>query len=164
MWTHHCSIIGDCGATCAAFDVRASPGRIDQRTLPHPWGKTSIEALLPRHVQQHIAQLAIAHPCTDREPARIVQEAYHLSVDHRGVRRVLDWHHLSPEVLTHRRQQTRQALFPAPPPDPQLALPFESTTLDQRLAQALGPEHLLIRWRTSREYPTEEQAGWRIIE
>jgi hypothetical protein len=32
------------------------------------------------------------------------------------------------------------------------------------LAQALGPEHLLIRFRTYREYPTEEQARWRIIE
>jgi transposase len=29
---------------------------------------------------------------------------------------------------------------------------------------ALGPEHLLIRFRTYREYPTEEQARWRIIE
>src|SRR5687767_12852835 len=40
-------------------------GLIDQRKLPHPWGKTSIEALLPRHVQQHLVQLAIAHPFTD---------------------------------------------------------------------------------------------------
>jgi transposase InsO family protein len=28
----------------------------------------------------------------------------------------------------------------------------------------LGPEHLLVRFRTYREYPTEEQARWRIIE
>jgi hypothetical protein len=139
-------------------------GLLDQRKLPHAWGKTAIEALLPRHVQQHLVQLASAHPCTDRELARIVREAYHLSVDHRGIRRVLAWHHLSPEVLKHRRQQARQAPLPAPPPDPQLALLFESTTLAQRLAQALGPEHLLIRFRTYREYPTEEQARWRIIE
>jgi transposase len=139
-------------------------GLIDQRKLPHSWGKTSIEALLPRHVQQYLVQLAIAHPFTDRELARIVREAYHLSVDHRGIRRVLEWHHLSPEVLKHRRQQAQQAPLPAPPPDPQLALPFESTTLAQRLAQALGPEHLLIRFRTYREYPTEEQARWRIME
>jgi transposase len=32
------------------------------------------------------------------------------------------------------------------------------------LAQALGPEHLLVRFRTDWEYPTEEQARWRIIE
>jgi hypothetical protein len=109
-------------------------------------------------------QLAIAHPFTDRELARIVQATYHLSVDHRGIRRVLEWHHLSPDVLKHRRQQAQQTLLPAPPPDPQLALPFEPTTLAQRLAQALGPEHLMIRFRTYREYPTEEQARWRIIE
>jgi transposase len=137
-------------------------GLIDRRQLPHPWGKTSIEALLPRHVQQHLVQLAIAHPFTDRELARIVREAYHLSVDHRGIRRVLEWHHLSPDVLQHRRQQAQQA--PLSAPNPQLALPREPTTLAQRLAQALGPEHLLVRFRTYREYPTEEQARWRIIE
>ena len=38
------------------------------------------------------------------------------------------------------------------------------TTLAHRLERALGPEHLLIRFRTYREYPTEEQARWRIIE
>src|SRR5262249_56047829 len=38
------------------------------------------------------------------------------------------------------------------------------TTHAQRLLQALGPEHLLLRFRTYREYPTEEQARWRIIE
>ena len=31
-------------------------GLIDQRKLPHPWGKTSIEELLPRHIQQHLVQ------------------------------------------------------------------------------------------------------------
>ena len=30
--------------------------------------------------------------------------------------------------------------------------------------QALGPEHLLVRFRPYREYPTDEQARWRIIE
>jgi transposase len=137
-------------------------GLLDQRTRPHSWGKPSIEALLPRHVQQHLVPLAIAHPFTDRELARIVREAYHLSVDHRGIRRVLAWHHLSPDVLKHRRQQAQQA--PPPAPNPQLALPFEPTTLAQRLAQALGPEHLLVRFRTYWEYPPEEQARWRIIE
>jgi hypothetical protein len=28
----------------------------------------------------------------------------------------------------------------------------------------LGPEHLLLRFRTYDEYPTEEQARWRMIE
>jgi transposase InsO family protein len=32
------------------------------------------------------------------------------------------------------------------------------------LEHALGPEHLLLRFRTYHEYPTEEQARWRIIE
>jgi hypothetical protein len=32
------------------------------------------------------------------------------------------------------------------------------------LRQALGPDHLLLRFRTYRDYPTEEQARWRIIE
>jgi transposase InsO family protein len=36
--------------------------------------------------------------------------------------------------------------------------------LAQRLALALGPEHLLLRFRTYNEYSTEEQARWRIIE
>src|SRR5262245_364196 len=35
-------------------------GLIDRPKLPHPWGKTSIEELLPRHIQQHLVQLAIA--------------------------------------------------------------------------------------------------------
>ena len=146
------------------FQSEGLLGLLDQRKLPHSWGKAAIEALLPRHIQQHVVQLAIAHPFTERELARIVREAYHLSVDHRGVRRVLEWHHLSPEVLQHRRQQAQQAPLPDPPPDPQLALPFEPTTLAQRLAQALGPAHLLVRFRTYREYPTEEQARWRVIE
>jgi hypothetical protein len=45
-----------------------------------------------------------------------------------------------------------------------MALPLVPTTRGQRLVQALGPEHRLIRFRTYREYPTEEQARWRIIE
>jgi transposase len=40
----------------------------------------------------------------------------------------------------------------------------EPSTHAQRLALALGPEHLLLRFRTYDEYPTEEQARWRIIE
>ena len=46
----------------------------------------------------------------------------------------------------------------------QLDLALDPTTHAQRLLQALGPEHLLLRFRSYREYPTEEQARWRIIE
>jgi transposase InsO family protein len=139
-------------------------GLINRRQLPHPWGKTAIEELLPRHIQQHIVQLAIAHPFTDRELARIVRACYHHAIDHRGIRRVLDWHQLSPDALQSRRHRAQQAPLPALPPDQQHALPFEPSTLAERLAQALGPEHVLLRFRTYREYPTEEQARWRIIE
>jgi transposase InsO family protein len=139
-------------------------GLVNRRQLPHPWGKTSIEELLPRHIQHHIVQLAIAHPFTDRELARIVRDCYRYAIDHRGIRRVLEWHQLSPEALQRRRYQAQQALFPPRPPDPQLALPCAPGTRAERLAHALGPEHLLLRFRTYREYPTEEQARWRIIE
>lgn len=139
-------------------------GLIDRRNLPHPWGRTSVEELLPRHIQQHIVQLAIAHPFTDRELARIVRDYYRYTIDHRGIRRVLDWHQLSPEALQSRRYQAQQAPLSAPPLDQQLALPFEPSTLAERLAQALGPQHVLLRFRTYREYPTEEQSRWRIIE
>jgi transposase len=139
-------------------------GLIDRRQLPHPWGKTAVEELLPRHIQQHLVQLAIAHPFTDRELARMVRDCYRYAIDHRGIRRVLDWHQLSPDVLQSRRHQAQQASIPARPPDQQRALPFEPSTLAERLTQALGPEHVLLRFRTYREYPTEEQARWRIIE
>jgi hypothetical protein len=77
---------------------------------------------------------------------------------------VLEWHQLSPEVLQSRRHQAQQIPFTAPPPDQQRALPFEPGTLAERLVLARGPEHLLLRFRTYWEYPTEEQARWRIIE
>ena len=31
------------------------------------------------------------------------------------------------------------------------------------MEHALGPEHLLLRFRSYGEYPTEEQACWRIV-
>jgi hypothetical protein len=37
-------------------------------------------------------------------------------------------------------------------------------SLPSRKSLCLGPEHLLVRFRTYREYPTEELARWRIIE
>src|ERR671926_171246 len=47
---------------------------------------------------------------------------------------------------------------PPPPPFPagqQLELALEPTTRAQRLVQALGPDHLLLRFRTYRAYPPE---------
>jgi hypothetical protein len=139
-------------------------GRIDRRKLPHPWGKTSSEELLPRHIQPHLVPLAIAHPVTDRARARMVRDGYRDAIDHRGIRRVLEWHQLSPDVLQSRRHQAQPIPFPAPPPDQQRARPCEPGTLAERLAHALGPEPLLLRCRPSGEYPTEEQARWRSID
>ena len=123
-----------------------------------------METLLPRHLQQHLVRLALAHPFTARELARIIRDGYHYAVDDRGIPRVLTPHHLSPETVRlhhHRAQQT-----PALPwlPGAQLGLPFEPATHAQRLEQAPGPEHLWLRFRTYGEYPTEEQARWRLIE
>ena len=49
-------------------------GLIDRRTLPHPRGRPPIDRRLPQPIQQHIVRLALAHPFTARELARIVQE------------------------------------------------------------------------------------------
>jgi transposase len=106
----------------------------------------------------------MAHPLTARELARMLRDGYHYPIDHRGIQRVLARHHLSPEALQRHRQRAQQAPSPPWPPGYQLGLPFEPAAHAQRLEQALGPEHLLIRFRTYREYPTEEQARWRIIE
>lgn len=139
-------------------------GLLDHRTLPHPRGKSPVEERVPSHVQQQIVRLALAHPFTARELARIVQTCYAIGIDHRGIRRVLELHQLSPEVLRLHYQTTHQASLPPFPVQQQLDLAFDPTTYAQRLLQALGPEHLLLRFRTYREYPTEEQARWRIIE
>ena len=139
-------------------------GLLDQRTLPHTRSPSSLDVRVPLHVQHQIVRLALAHPFTARELARIVQTCYALSIDHRGIRRVLDLHQLSPEVLRLHYQTTQQATLPPFPTGQQLDLALEPTTPAQRLLQALGPDHLLLRFRTYREYPTEEQARWRIIE
>jgi len=139
-------------------------GLLDRRTLPHARGKGPIEARVPPYVQQQIVRLALAHPFTARELARIVQTCYEIAIDHRGIRRVLDLHQLSPDVLQLHYQATQQTSLPPLPVGPQLDLALAPTTHAQRLAQALGPDHLLMRFRTYREYPTEEQARWRIIE
>ncbi len=139
-------------------------GLIDQDTLPHARGKPGADVFLPRHIQQLIMRLTLAHPFTARELARIIRDGYHYPVDHRGIQRVLTRHHLSPEALQRHRHRDQQTASPPWPPGHQLGLPFEPAAHAQRLEQALGPEHLLIRFRTYREHPTEEQARWRIIE
>jgi Homeodomain-like domain-containing protein len=115
-------------------------------------------------MQPPVVRLAIAHPFTARELAQMVRDGYHAPVDHRGIQRVLAEHHLSPEALQRHWQRARQAPAPPWPAGHQLGLPFEPPVYTQRLEQALGPEHLLIRFRIYREYPTEEQARWRIVE
>jgi transposase len=139
-------------------------GLVDRRTLRHPRGRPAVETLLPRHLQQHIVRLALAHPFTARELARIIRDGYHFAIEYRGIQRVLAQHQLFPETL--RLHHHRAAQVPPLPwlPEQQLGLPIEPTTPAQRLEQALGPEHLLVRFRTYWEYPTEEQARWRIIE
>jgi hypothetical protein len=139
-------------------------GLIDRRTLPHRRGRPPIDARLPQHSQQHIVRLALAHPFTARELARIVRECSHQPIEYRGIQRVPAQHRLSPIALQRHHQVVLQAPLPSSAPTPQLALPLEPHTLAQRLALALGPEHLLLRFRTYDEYPTEEQARWRIIE
>ena len=139
-------------------------GLLDHRTLPHRRGKTPIEAQVPVHIQQQIVRLALAHPFTARELARIVQTCHAIAMDHRGIRRVLDLHHLSPDALRLHYETLQQAHLPPFPAGQQLPLALEPSTHAQRVAQALGPDHLLLRFRTSREYPTEEQARWRIVE
>ena len=74
-------------------------GLLDHRTLPHQRSTASIDARVPPHVQHQIVRLALAHPFTARELAHIVQTCYTITIDHRGIRRVLDLHQLSPEVL-----------------------------------------------------------------
>jgi len=139
-------------------------GLVGRRTLPHARGKPTVDTVLPRSIQQHIVRLAIAHPFTARELARIVRECYHEPIDYRGIQRVLTQHHLTSDVLQHHRVRAQEAPVPPWPLEPPLDLPFNPTAHAQRLEHALGPEHLLIRLRTYREYRTEEQARWRIIE
>jgi leucine-zipper of insertion element IS481 len=52
-------------------------GLIDQRTRPHRRGKPAVLDLLPRPIPQHIVRLAMAHPFTARELARMVRDGYH---------------------------------------------------------------------------------------
>jgi hypothetical protein len=60
-------------------------GLVDRRTLRHPRGRPAVETLLPRHLRQHIVRLALAHPFTARELARIIRDGYRYAVDYRGI-------------------------------------------------------------------------------
>jgi len=147
------------------FTQRGLAGLIDRRRQPHRRGEEPTEQKLPGYVQQQIVRLAIAHPFTYRELARIVQIGYGYPINYHGIQRILQVHHLSPEILAFHHQKAQEAPPPPSLPSPiQLELLVAPASLAERLAQALGPEHLLLRFRTYREYPTEEQARWRIIE
>ena len=111
-------------------------GLLDHRTLPHTRGASLIDVRVPLHVQQHIVRLALAHPFTARELARIVQTCYDIAIAHRGIRRVLDLHQLSPAVLRLPYQATPQAALPPFPVNQPLDLALDSITHAQRLLQA----------------------------
>ena len=139
-------------------------GLLDGRTLPHARGKPPIEARVPPEIQPQVVRLALAHPFTAHELARIVQTCHGIAIGHRGIQRVLGVHQLTPDVLRLHHQATQPTPLPPLPSGQQLDLALEPTTRAQRLAYALGPDHLLVRFRTYHEYPTAEQARWRIIE
>jgi hypothetical protein len=52
-------------------------GLLDRRRLPHARGTLPIDARLPQHHHQQIVRLAMAHPFTARELARMVRECSH---------------------------------------------------------------------------------------
>src|SRR5918912_2792862 len=87
-------------------------GLLDHRTLPHTRGKSPVEVRVPPHVQQQIVRLALAHPFTARELARLVQTCDDIAIDHRGIKRVLELHQLSPPGLRLHYQTTHQAALP----------------------------------------------------
>jgi transposase InsO family protein len=139
-------------------------GLLDRRTLSHARGKSPSEVRMPADIQQHVVRLALAHPFTAHELARIVQTCYALTIGHRGIQRVLRVHQLTPDILRLHHQLTQQSPLPPAPSGQQLDLALEPTTRAHRLIQALRPDHVLVRFRTYHEYPTVEQARWRIIE
>jgi hypothetical protein len=139
-------------------------GLLERRTLPHARGKSPSEGRMPTDIQQHVIRLALAHPFTAHELARIVQACDALTIGHRGIQRVLRVHRLTPDTWRLHHQLTQQIPLPPAPSGQQLDLALEPTTQAHRFMQALGPDHVLVRFRTSHEYPTAEQARWRIIE
>jgi hypothetical protein len=139
-------------------------GLLARRPLPYARGKAPIEARVPPDIQQQVVRLALAHPVTTRELARIVQTCHAIAIDHQGIQRVLDVHQLTPPVLRLHHQATQQTPLPPLPFGQPLDLGLEPAARAHRLLQALGPTHVLVRFRTYHEYPTAEQARWRIIE
>lgn len=111
-------------------------GLLDRRTLPHARGKPPIDARVPPDIQPQVVRLALAHPFTARELARIVQTCHAMAIDHRGIQRVLDVHRLTPDVLRLHHQATQQTPLPPPPSGQQLDLGLEPTTRAQRLLHA----------------------------
>ena len=75
--------MGASGAICGAVSG-GLVGLLDRRTLHHPRGKMAIETRVPMPIQQQVVRLALAHPFTSRELARIIQTCYALSIDSRG--------------------------------------------------------------------------------
>jgi hypothetical protein len=118
------------------FQYTGMIGLLDRRTLPHARGKSPIEARVPLDIQQQVVRLALAHPFTAHELARIVQTCHAIAIDHRGIQRVLDVHQLRPDVLRLHDQATQRASLPPLPSGPQLDLALEPTTRAQRLAHA----------------------------
>jgi hypothetical protein len=134
-------------------------GLIDRRTLPHRRGRPPIDMRLPRDIQQHIIRLAMAHPFTARELARIVRDCYHQPIDYRGSQRVLAQHRLSPAALQRHHQVALQASLPSSLPTQQLTFPTEGVGKDPPLGVELDGffcnrpacsmcfRHWLLRWR-----------------
>jgi hypothetical protein len=114
-------------------------GLLDRRTLPHARGKSPSEVRMPTDIQQHVIRLALAHPFTAHELARIVQTCYALTIGHRGIQRVLRVHRLTPDTLRLHHQLTQQTPLPPAPSGQQLDLALEPTTQAHRLIQALDP-------------------------
>ena len=111
-------------------------GLLDRRTLPHARGKPPIEARVPPEIQPQVVRLALAHPFTAHELARIVQTCHGIAIGHRGIQRVLGVHQLTPDVLRLHHQATQPTPLPPLPSGQQLDLALEPTTRAQRLLHA----------------------------
>jgi hypothetical protein len=116
-------------------------GLLDRRTLPQTRGKPPIDARVPREIPPQVVRLALAHPCTAHELARIVQTCHAITIEHRGIQRGLDVHQLRPDVWRLHHQAPPQTSRPPWPSGQPLDLALEPTTRAQRLAHARGPDH-----------------------